>query len=522
MQENIVGGAFEPVLNAVSGMGAQVAGNVAGLAAMPLHAAGVIDKTPSEIQSNIQQEGTYQPQTTAGKVISKYNPLALLGKGTDWLGSKVEQGINAIPLPQGAKPYQEAVGRGVHEAINQAPALLGAKSGDASAVRLSSKLDELAKSKKWGAPKDAMREKLQAQDHITPAEFGVKAQMYSLGDKTKTDSAVARVNNEVATKNFADEVGLPNDVPLTENVLKQALQETYAARENMVAAVGPDLPKTPTFTKSLTELRDTIREDMQRDPSLYKYLGDTMKSLNAKLKEPPGGFMIQDGKRIPNPDNTTLPTQGTLKDISILREQAAENIAAGKNDLGFKQKQIADSLENLFQSALGPEGSPLYEQFKQNRVLQSKLYFIRETTDAHGIVNLADVRTVGNKPEYATKLTGALKDARDLANAWRTVAKNTTGMSESTFGPRDVLLGTLAAGHAIVNPGLAMKTVGTVAPFLGARHLAPWMAAKGYLQNGTPSYSVSGLSQSMPNALRGSGMAATTDAEQRKLGMLYH
>jgi hypothetical protein len=118
--------ALEPILAMLSGMVAKPASDAAGLAALPLHAAGLIDKDPQTLKEDIQRGMTYEPKTRAGQVMTEYNPLALLAKGVDWVGGKAESAyLNSSDAPAGS--FEEAVGHGIHETVNQLPAMLGVK-----------------------------------------------------------------------------------------------------------------------------------------------------------------------------------------------------------------------------------------------------------------------------------------------------------------------------------------------------------------------------------------------------------
>lgn len=118
----------EPVMAIGSGMVAKPLGDVIGLGALGsegLRRMGVPlpELDPRGIQQGVQNALTYQPRTQAGQFINEYNPLALLGKGVNWLAGKAE---GAVAPPQTSGPLQAALGYGVHEAVNQLPMLLGA------------------------------------------------------------------------------------------------------------------------------------------------------------------------------------------------------------------------------------------------------------------------------------------------------------------------------------------------------------------------------------------------------------
>ena len=119
----IVTGPVEAGAQMLSGAVAKPVSDIAGMAAMAKDA---ITGAGSEgdaggFKEQVQSDLTYQPRTDAGKATAKYNPLALLGQATDWLGRMAKERV----APPGASTERQMAGAGVHEAINQAPQFLG-------------------------------------------------------------------------------------------------------------------------------------------------------------------------------------------------------------------------------------------------------------------------------------------------------------------------------------------------------------------------------------------------------------
>ena len=121
----------EAGLHMGTGMIAKPLGDIAGLTAL---AKEIISPTPgggdpSGFKKDVEERLTYQPRGEAGRLVAEYNPMSMLGKGVDWAGGKAEQ----IIAPPGSGDVRQAVGRGVHEAVNQAPGILGTKYGKQAA-----------------------------------------------------------------------------------------------------------------------------------------------------------------------------------------------------------------------------------------------------------------------------------------------------------------------------------------------------------------------------------------------------
>lgn len=128
-QPNVFGQALGGILEPLAAMGssfvAKPVSEVAGLAALAREAVSPTGGDPRAFQQDVQQSMTYEPKTAAGQ--SMANPLnfipALLGQLVQGAGNWA----GGIVAPPGSSPAREAVGRGVTEAVQQAPGFIGAK-----------------------------------------------------------------------------------------------------------------------------------------------------------------------------------------------------------------------------------------------------------------------------------------------------------------------------------------------------------------------------------------------------------
>ncbi len=119
--EDVGGEAYNVARGAIMGP----LGNVAGLAAIPLHAAGAISTPPIDVQRKVTGAGAYTPQTGVGRAIEEWGPSALIGKAAEAAGGAVEKS----PIFAGHPIAASLAGYGTKGAIEQAPMALGAKFG---------------------------------------------------------------------------------------------------------------------------------------------------------------------------------------------------------------------------------------------------------------------------------------------------------------------------------------------------------------------------------------------------------
>lgn len=119
----------EAALAMGTGMYAKPLSDVAGMAAIPMHAMG-FDREPGRVRDQVREALTYKPRTLMGQEAAENNPMALLArllsKGGDWAA-------DAVAPPATSGPVRAAIGEGVREAVPQAANLLGAKGSGAAA-----------------------------------------------------------------------------------------------------------------------------------------------------------------------------------------------------------------------------------------------------------------------------------------------------------------------------------------------------------------------------------------------------
>lgn len=123
----LLGSAAEAALHMGTGAIAKPVSEVMGMAATAYDAAtgrsNGVNATPQGFQQDIQRALTYEPRSRAGSAIAEYNPMALAGRGINWLGGQAEQ----IVAPPETGEGRQAFGRAVHEGINQAAGILPLK-----------------------------------------------------------------------------------------------------------------------------------------------------------------------------------------------------------------------------------------------------------------------------------------------------------------------------------------------------------------------------------------------------------
>jgi len=130
-------GVGEAALSMGTGLIAKPVSDIAGLTRLGMEGLrragvpGIDQRDPMTVQQDVQRALTYSPRTDEGKFIAEYNPLALIGKGVNWLADKAEA---AVAPSDTSGPVRNALGYGVHEVVNQLPVLAGIKAPAAAAA----------------------------------------------------------------------------------------------------------------------------------------------------------------------------------------------------------------------------------------------------------------------------------------------------------------------------------------------------------------------------------------------------
>ncbi len=547
---NAAGAVLEPIAAMGSGMLAKPISDIAGLAATGKE---MISPTPgggdpAGFARHVRESLTYEPRTAAGKAVSEYNPLALLGKGVGAVAHKA--GEIAAP-PETSGPGRAGFGRALEEGINQLPGILGAKGGAKIAEGLPAKQAALDVAKGENLPRDTVRDKAQASGYIIPPEHGIKAAASGAAGKVKAEKIASEHNEALATRKLGAEVGVPEGSALTAEEFDRLKEDTGRFYDEIPKALGPTVTATTEFSQGLRSALDglnsltdqeglggpkrviqsflkkiepakaappskggppimgTIAKTAQEQPSL-----PIAQTLERAASDAPHHFGIQESPNmpVPTPSRSTLSTKQVMADIQQLRKQAKADFAAKNSEIGTTRLGIAHQLEDLIEKNLSSTGQQgLIEAYRAARERFAKIYLLeRITNDSTGRVNLQKLASLSDSKAYKGVLTGEFKDAADLAKAYRKGTQRSTGEAPQRLTVLDGLFATYGLAGAVMGHPMALLPA---AAEIGGRLAIPAMAGRGMLQNRTPSYQVGGMRRGLPLGLPVGGAAVTSQTE---------
>jgi hypothetical protein len=233
-------GAFQPIMDAIIGVGENVAMGVSGVAAKGVSSAASLglmgydaakgDKSEGnvgEFKRDFERQLTYEPRTPTGKNIQKYNPLQYPAQALDALGRLGDTDDPNASLPR------KMIGAGFHETVNQLPNLApgvlppamraageGLRSGARNTMR--SALKPSWEANKYGKAGEAIETMLDKGRNVTPGGVAkIQGRISELNDQVKdlVDKHPGAVNREAVAsglraqlEDYSNQVNPKNDL----------------------------------------------------------------------------------------------------------------------------------------------------------------------------------------------------------------------------------------------------------------------------------------------------------------------
>ena len=426
---NIFGGGPDAIAATASGMVAGPLSHVAEMGAIPLHAAGLIKEEPKDVGADVRNSA-YQPKTEVGRAVAEYNPLAVVGKGVNWLGDKTQAALDS----PNAGPVRSALASGAGEAVRQAPNIIP---GVVSGIR-AFKAPEAGFAPPEGqiAPppvKPAIDPKLDILRRAREADMPLKVKpaqisdsplasfMQGIGGDAKTGQLVATKNQPVAQAAARKALNLEADEPLnpyTFNRLRSDASKKYEALKD----IG-EVKTGPEYSAALDKIE---AEDQTANKAFPKGGKSPVSEMVEVLREP--GF----------------PADGAIAKIRQLRKDADKSFKTGDDTLGRAQKSAALALEDELDrnaTAKYGEDNSLVKDFRDARKKIAMTYAVQAATDPAGQVTMAKF---GRDLAKGKVLTGELKLMGEFANAFGKSAQNIKDVPPNFSGP-DAMVGIIPA-----------------------------------------------------------------------------
>lgn len=321
------------------------------------------------------------------------------------------------------------------------------RTAQAVADRFGRKVIQGAQGQPANAVRDAVLTDSQAAGYVIPPSMANGPMplrlMEGISGKYKTNQMASIRNQDVTNRLAKQAIGVPDDVPLTPEVLQQVRQgagNAYAAVEQL-----PAINWDKAFLSNIKGMR--------------RLGGATTNPADQAID----GLVGQ----LANKNQWT--GREVVADIKNLREMAKANFAAvqrGGGDVGAQtlakaQQRAADALEDLVERNLSLNSAPvsLIQDLRASRQLIAKTYNIERALDpATG--NIA-AREFGKAVQKGKPVSGELEVVGRFANAYKDVARVPESGWANPLTAVDFGFGALGAGVSPAAMALPAARVGS-------------------------------------------------------------
>lgn len=414
-------------------------------------------RNPAEAETDRQQVSgalTYSPRTEEGKA-----QAAAMGEASSYLGEKQGALAGEKVADVTGSP---ALGAAANVAMNIPQYLLGVKGGEKA-------LGEAPKAPAR-VPTDQEVSLKKAQDLgyvVPPATTNptiLNRGLEGIAGKTSVAQAASIKNQGVTNSLVRNELGLPEEAPLTHDTLEQYRAQQSPAYEAVKAV--PDIQFGPQYTKELNALTKTAGKITSDLPNYRSTGAEKVQALVDSLK-PPNGTMSGD---------TAVELSKSLRSEASAYDNSA-NRSGDPHDraLARAYRGSAAAVENAIESHLEKIGQPeLATNWDTARRNIAKSYSVGQALDGAGNV---DAGKLGKQLIKGKPLSGNLEAAADFANSFPKASK--VGASKESMpgiSPLDVFsMGAAGLGMGAVTHGAGPGVIAGLAwpaARMGARGLA--------------------------------------------------
>lgn len=263
--------------------------------------------------------------------------------------------------------------------------------------------------------------------------------MEGFAGKISTAQNASARNQEITNKLAAKSLGLPEDTPITSEVIKN-LRNTAGEAYTKLGLSGQVIPDK-TYITALDDIAKPYVTAMQGFPDAPP---SPVINLVQSLKSP------------------SFDAGSAVEKIKQLRTAADDAFRTGNTDIARASKKASDAIENALEAHLKKTGqSDLLTKFKEARQLIAKTYTIEKA--ANTTTGTIDAKKLAAQLQKGKPLSGELKDIAQFSQAFPKASQTTEAMgSLAQISPLDLALGLVGgvgtggvgAGVVLARPAL--------------------------------------------------------------------
>lgn len=341
-------GISEPIIRAGTGMIAVPISQVSGIGQIGLHATGLSERTPADVQNAVQEQLTYQPTTKTG--LSESNPI---NYGMNAIGTGVNYLKNTIDAPVDPITISGMTRNAAREGIVQGLGIIPATKTFGKGVNLGlTGIENARQIVRNTSPFQTQANRLYAQGKTLNVVGGeLSPEIITALENAKPGETAMQAAVPAGSTEFSAFGGktLNRYAPTTQQAIKDAQE---AARIEQLRSIGRDKP-SPDDPKTNLELAISSRNKVANNLYGEAMAADDIRlnTLAEKAQISKGGIEQGTSGEIPlHPAVEKIAQDSTIQDIAneaLKRKPELGNPLVSLRGLDEMLNTINDDLRNI-------------------------------------------------------------------------------------------------------------------------------------------------------------------------------
>lgn len=426
-------------------------------------------KTISDLGIGIKQRLGFANEEDVAKVRERDAPLMDTGAGKAGSIAGAVAAFAPTAFIPGANTYTGAALGGAvfgalqptvegesavkNTALGGALGLAGQYGGNKLAQALSKKINagKVAQIANQGSD-DVLKQSIDAGYKIPPsyARGGTAARLAEgLSGKYKTNQLAGIKNQSVTNKLAKEALGIPDNVPLSRDVIKNVRSAAFKSGYEPVTKAGRVITD-PQFSTALDDAARAFSDVANDFPELVD--DQIIKTIDGLRKD-------------------SFDSNSAVSAIRLLRDKASSFYRAGSSAQGKAARDAAQAVEDQLErhlTGLGDDGAALLANFRNARQMIAKAHSVEGALKGSGNVNAAKL---GAMIEKGSPLTGELEKIAKFGAEFGDVARVPKSGDANPLTAVDFGFGGIGLGGAVAsgNPAVAAMIPAAMASRYGAR-----------------------------------------------------
>jgi hypothetical protein len=337
----------------------------------------------------------------------------------------------------GLQPTVEGESALTNTAVGGALGLAGQAGSNALARALQGRTANLAATAARNAPMDETLARSVGAGYTVPPTQShggfLSKTLEALSGKYKTNQLAGIRNQEVTNRLAKQAIGLTDDVPLTEEAIKQIRTAAYNQGYQPIRSAGR-IAADDVFRGQLDDAVSVFREAASDFPELID--DASIKLVDAVRKD-------------------SFDSKSAMSAIRVLRDKASAMYRAGENGGGKALRDAAEALEGQIErhlTGMGDDGVKMLDDFREARRLIAKTHSVEDAMKGSNV----DATALARMLNRGSPLTAELDDIAKFSTSFPKVSRIPDAGDASPFTVLDFAYGgAMGAAGGAAGVGLA-------------------------------------------------------------------